>query len=125
MKLTLYHLFSPCQYKYYPSAKHTTKRPIDVRLLDSQISYLELSWSHPLWNALNFPDIRRFLLEKKTGMATVCVEMIRLLTSDQPTIVGQAGHNPYHGKWLSLEWRISTREKNYPLRRLKLSCSVI
>ena len=108
MKLTLYHLFSPCQYKYYSSEKHTTKRPIDVRLLESQISCLELFWSHPLWNALNFPDIRRFLLEKKTGMATVCVEMIRLLTSDQPTNVGQAGHNPYHGKWLSLEWRIST-----------------
>ena len=70
--------------------------------------YLELSWSHPLWNALNFSDIRRFLLEKKAGMATLCVEMIRLLTSDQPTIVGQAGHNPYHGKWLWLEWRIST-----------------
>ena len=100
MKVTLYHLFSPCQYKYYPSTKHTTKRPIDVRLLESQISYLELSLSHPLWNALNFSDIRRFLLEKKAGMATVCAEMIRLLTSDQPTIVGQAGRNPYHGKWL-------------------------
>ena len=81
----------------------------------------------PLWNALNFPDIRRFLLEKKAGMATVCVEMIRPLTSNQPTIAGQAGHNPYFGKWLWLERRISTtrEKKNYPLRRLKLSCSVI
>ena len=67
----------------------------------------------PLWNALNFPDIRRFLLEKKSWYGNC-------MRRDDPSFNIKSTHNCWTGRTQSLFWKmVMIRAENFNNKREK------